>query len=64
MDDLPSDPEALKQWMYNLYYEKEDLLAQFYATGAFPNGGKPPRPLEHSGIRDTPYMTSKKLWHF
>ena len=54
MDDLPSDPEALKQWMYNLYYEKEDLLAEFYAKGAFPNGGNPPRPLEHSGIRDLP----------
>ena len=33
VDDLPADPEALKQWMYNLYYEKEDLLADFYANG-------------------------------
>ena len=49
--DLPGDPEALKQWMYNLYYEKEDLLAEFYANGAFPNGGAPPRPLEHGALR-------------
>ena len=30
---LPADPEGLKKWMYNLYYEKEDLLASFYADG-------------------------------
>ena len=53
VDELPADPEAMKLWMYNLYYEKEDLLAHFYAEGAFPNGpnGAPPRPLEHSGLR-------------
>jgi len=49
--ELPADPEGLKKWMYNLYYEKEDLLANFYADGFFPNGGSPPRPLEHSGSR-------------
>ena len=26
VSDLPPDPEALKQWMYNLYYEKEATL--------------------------------------
>lgn len=51
VDELPADPEAMKLWMYNLYYEKEDLLADFYANGSFPNGGSPPRPLEHSGLR-------------
>ncbi len=27
----------MRQWMYNLYYEKEDMLAKYYQTGVFPH---------------------------
>ena len=33
---VPSDPEELKQWMYQLYFDKEEMLQKFYETGEFP----------------------------
>ena len=46
----------MHQWMYNLYYEKEDMLAQYYATGTFPHtfhdkDAGAPRPLAHDPLR-------------
>lgn len=34
---LPSDTEGIKEWMYNLYVEKEQMLDEYYKTGIFPH---------------------------
>uniref|UniRef100_A0A8C9LC87 Phospholipid/glycerol acyltransferase domain-containing protein n=1 Tax=Pavo cristatus TaxID=9049 RepID=A0A8C9LC87_PAVCR len=31
--DVPAEPEALSQWLYQRFIEKEDLLTHFYETG-------------------------------
>lgn len=57
INQLPTDPENLRQWMYTLYIAKEKLLEEFYLTGAFPRcgaGSKPvgkPRELLHDPMR-------------
>ena len=33
---VPTEAEELRQWMYNLYIEKEAMLQKFYETGVFP----------------------------
>ncbi len=50
---LPKESDALKQWMYNLYYEKEEMLTHFYEKGSFPSlkPGDEARPLEHNPAR-------------
>lgn len=40
--DIPQDPEAMRQWMYNLYAEKEKMLEEYYKTGIFPYNMFPP----------------------
>lgn len=40
--DLPQDPEEMKNWMYNLYVEKEKMLERYYQTGQFPYDMFPP----------------------
>jgi len=35
--DVPTEAEELRQWMYNLYIEKEAMLQKFYETGVFPH---------------------------
>ena len=39
---IPQDPEAMRQWMYNLYAEKEKMLEEYYKTGIFPYNMFPP----------------------
>ncbi|XP_078260904.1 acyl-CoA:lysophosphatidylglycerol acyltransferase 1 [Rhinoraja longicauda] len=34
--DVPIESEALTSWLYQRFVEKEELLAHFYETGAFP----------------------------
>ncbi|KAG8443729.1 hypothetical protein GDO86_009051 [Hymenochirus boettgeri] len=34
--DLPMETEALTDWLYKRFAEKEELLSHFYKTGAFP----------------------------
>ncbi|XP_053314676.1 acyl-CoA:lysophosphatidylglycerol acyltransferase 1 [Spea bombifrons] len=34
--DVPMETEALTDWLYQRFVEKEDLLSHFYETGAFP----------------------------
>ncbi|XP_062406837.1 acyl-CoA:lysophosphatidylglycerol acyltransferase 1 isoform X2 [Sardina pilchardus] len=34
--DVPMETEALTDWLYQRFVEKEDLLAHFYETGVFP----------------------------
>ncbi|XP_078505867.1 acyl-CoA:lysophosphatidylglycerol acyltransferase 1 [Lissotriton helveticus] len=34
--DVPLETEALTDWLYQRFVEKEDLLSHFYETGAFP----------------------------
>lgn len=47
---IPRDDERLTAWLYDRYIEKERMLAEFYATGNFPNKPSPqfpaPRPLQ------------------
>ena len=38
VNELPTIPDDMRQWMYTLYFEKEKLLEEFYRTGAFPLG--------------------------
>lgn len=57
--ELPSNSDGIKQWMYQLYYEKEEMLKEFYQTGKFPyskfsrNGEETvrPRPLVHDPMK-------------
>ncbi|KAM4695069.1 acyl-CoA:lysophosphatidylglycerol acyltransferase 1 [Discoglossus pictus] len=34
--DVPMETEALTDWLYQRFVEKEDLLSHFYETGVFP----------------------------
>eukprot|EP00184_Porphyridium_aerugineum_P004458 CAMPEP_0184705248 /NCGR_PEP_ID=MMETSP0313-20130426/33763_1 /TAXON_ID=2792 /ORGANISM="Porphyridium aerugineum, Strain SAG 1380-2" /LENGTH=367 /DNA_ID=CAMNT_0027166543 /DNA_START=38 /DNA_END=1141 /DNA_ORIENTATION=+ len=36
MNEVPEDEDELKNWIYKLYTEKDELLEQFYKTGHFP----------------------------
>ena len=36
-DISAKDENQFKDWMYNLYYEKDKLLEEFYTTGKFTN---------------------------
>lgn len=57
INELPSDPEELRQWMYKLYFDKEMLLEDFYRKGSFPRSGAAstpvgkPRELMHDPMR-------------
>ena len=47
---VPTEAEELRQWMYNLYIEKEAMLQKFYETGVFPyqmydESARPPKVL-------------------
>lgn len=53
---IPTDPEALKNWMYELYYDKEKMLSSYYSTGIFPHdmfdkSANPPVELAHDPLR-------------
>ena len=56
---LPATSEGIKEWMYKLYYEKEEMLEEFEQTGVFPhhkfakNGEatEKPRHLVHDPVR-------------
>ncbi|XP_042741571.1 acyl-CoA:lysophosphatidylglycerol acyltransferase 1 isoform X2 [Lagopus leucura] len=53
--DVPAEPEALSQWLYQRFIEKEDLLTHFYKTGAFP-------PLQGQTKAVSREMTLSNLW--
>lgn len=36
-EELPKLEDELKQWLMDRFYEKDELLAGYYATGAFPS---------------------------
>ena len=36
IDSLPESADDLRQWLFDRWKEKDELLEQFYATGAFP----------------------------
>jgi len=38
--DLADEP-TLRQWLYNRYQEKDELLENFYKEGKFPGDGRP-----------------------
>jgi len=71
--EVPTDNEALKQWVYDRYIEKESMLETYYKTGKFPDHRNPdafcrPRPVLHDGIRTLIlhllYITSTLFhWH-
>ena len=46
----------MKNWMYQLYYDKDKMLAKYYDTGVFPydmfdKSATPPKELKHDGLR-------------
>ncbi|XP_030413425.1 acyl-CoA:lysophosphatidylglycerol acyltransferase 1 isoform X1 [Gopherus evgoodei] len=53
--DVPAEPEALTDWLYQRFIEKEDLLSHFYKTGAFP-------PLQGQAKAISREMTLSNLW--
>ncbi|XP_077138424.1 acyl-CoA:lysophosphatidylglycerol acyltransferase 1 [Ranitomeya variabilis] len=55
--DVPMETEALTDWLYQRFVEKEELLSHFYKTGAFPPlpGQKKAAPRE---------MTLNNIWLF
>nr|XP_006116453.1 acyl-CoA:lysophosphatidylglycerol acyltransferase 1 isoform X3 [Pelodiscus sinensis] len=53
--DVPAEPEALTDWLYQRFIEKEDLLSHFYKTGAFP-------PLPGQAKALSRKMTLSNLW--
>uniref|UniRef100_A0A8C0H6V3 Lysophosphatidylglycerol acyltransferase 1 n=1 Tax=Chelonoidis abingdonii TaxID=106734 RepID=A0A8C0H6V3_CHEAB len=53
--DVPAEPEALTDWLYQRFIEKEDLLSHFYRTGAFP-------PLQGQAKAISREMTLSNLW--
>ncbi|XP_075451801.1 acyl-CoA:lysophosphatidylglycerol acyltransferase 1 isoform X2 [Ascaphus truei] len=55
--DVPMEPEALADWLYQRFVEKEDLLSQFYETGTFP----PTQGQKKAVSRE---MTLDNLWLF
>lgn len=53
--DVPVETEALTDWLYQRFVEKEELLAHFYQTGAFP----PPKGQKETVSRE---MTLDPMW--
>ncbi|KAG5846317.1 hypothetical protein ANANG_G00113660 [Anguilla anguilla] len=53
--DVPVETELLTDWLYQRFVEKEDLLAHFYETGAFP----PPKGQKHAVSKE---MTLDPVW--
>ena len=43
VDSLPTDDEALKQWVFDRYREKDELLARYKEDGVFPGATLPGR---------------------
>ncbi|CAH3976680.1 unnamed protein product [Pieris brassicae] len=40
--EVPSDPEAMTNWLYDRFIEKDKMLEEFYRTGQFPSKGNVP----------------------
>ncbi|KAM4041610.1 acyl-CoA:lysophosphatidylglycerol acyltransferase 1 [Anomaloglossus baeobatrachus] len=55
--DVPMETEALTDWLYQRFVEKEELLSHFYKTGAFP----PPPGQKKAAPRA---MTLNNIWLF
>ncbi|KAM4771543.1 acyl-CoA:lysophosphatidylglycerol acyltransferase 1 [Rhinophrynus dorsalis] len=55
--DVPMETEALTDWLYQRFVEKEELLSHFYETGAFP----PPEGQKKAVSRA---MTLDNTWLF
>ncbi|XP_061100031.1 acyl-CoA:lysophosphatidylglycerol acyltransferase 1 [Conger conger] len=53
--DVPMETELLTDWLYQRFVEKEDLLAHFYQTGAFP----PPKGQKQAVSKE---MTLDPVW--
>ena len=57
---VPSDSEALTNWLYQLFFDKETQLDEYYRTGRMPSlpaekhGGRaplpPPRRVRHDSL--------------
>ncbi|MGH0129690.1 UNVERIFIED_CONTAM: hypothetical protein FKN15_050587 [Acipenser sinensis] len=55
--DVPVETEPLTNWLYQRFVEKEELLAHFYETGAFP----PPEGQKEAVSKE---MTLAPVWLF
>uniref|UniRef100_A0A4X2L0L2 Lysophosphatidylglycerol acyltransferase 1 n=1 Tax=Vombatus ursinus TaxID=29139 RepID=A0A4X2L0L2_VOMUR len=55
--DVPLENDALANWLYQRFIEKEDLLSHFYETGAFP-------PLMGQKKAISKEMTLSNMWLF
>ncbi len=41
LEDVPTDEEGIKAWIYNVWVEKDALLKHFHHHGSFPGPSKP-----------------------
>ncbi|XP_015203102.1 acyl-CoA:lysophosphatidylglycerol acyltransferase 1 isoform X1 [Lepisosteus oculatus] len=55
--EVPVETEPLTEWLYQRFVEKEELLAHFYETGAFP----PPKGQKQAVSKE---MTLDPVWLF
>jgi len=61
--DLPQDPEAMRNWMYNLYAEKEKMLEDYYISGIFPHNMYPPATTSQAMNPDSSERAPRGLHH-
>lgn len=53
---IPSDVSAFREWMYNLYLEKDKMLAEYYRTGRFPYKMYNPKALPPNQLQYDDFM--------
>jgi len=57
VEEVPTEIDELTKWLYDRFAEKEQLLAEFYRTGSFPQ-----RPSAHSKLLESPRAINFDNW--
>lgn len=45
ISEIPQSEDGMTQWLYDLFYQKDQMLASFSKTGSFPDSGIEESPL-------------------
>ncbi|XP_012676439.1 acyl-CoA:lysophosphatidylglycerol acyltransferase 1 isoform X2 [Clupea harengus] len=62
--DVPLETEALTDWLYKRFVEKEELLAHFYETGRFPPLKGQTEAVSRPMIVDPVWLCAIQTWAF
>ncbi|XP_063079836.1 acyl-CoA:lysophosphatidylglycerol acyltransferase 1 isoform X2 [Engraulis encrasicolus] len=62
--DVPVETEALTEWLYQRFVEKEELLAHFYKTGAFPPRKGQAEAVSRPMTLDPVWLCAIQTWAF